>query len=132
MPGKTNSATDATSRYLSPSNPETLDDELAMTAAIHFESNKLIGISWECLVDATKRTRACRSFLMLFRRNFQIENMRRNLQSPCTGSIVNHSTFEVVVYRDRVVVPSSLRDRVLQILHQTHIQGFFHFHLCVL
>ena len=52
MPGKTNSAADATSRYPSPSNPETFDDELAMTAAIHSESNKLIGISWECLVNA--------------------------------------------------------------------------------
>ena len=42
MPGKTNSATDATSSYPSPSNPETLDDELAVSAAIHIESNKLI------------------------------------------------------------------------------------------
>ena len=70
MPGKTNSAAVAASRYPSPSNPETLDDELAMTAVIHFESNKLIGISWECLVDATKEDSTISKLLIDIQESF--------------------------------------------------------------
>ena len=120
MPGKTNSAADATSRYPSPSNPETFDDELAMTAAIHSESNKLIGISWECLVNATKEDTAMSKLLKVIQEGYPDNAKESGIAMYWMYRESLYILDGVVMYKDRVVVPSSLRDRVLQILHSAH------------
>ena len=120
MPGKTNSAADATSRYPSPSNPETFDDELAMTAAIHSESNKLIGISWECLVNATKEDTAMSKLLKVIQEGYPDNAKESGIAIYWMYRESLYILDGVVMYKDRVVVPPSLRDRVLQILHSAH------------
>ena len=47
-----------------------MDDELALKAVIHFESNKLIGISWECLVDEIKKDSAMSKLLDVIQEGF--------------------------------------------------------------
>ena len=121
MAGKTNFAADATSRYPSPSNPETFDDELAMTAAIHSESTKVIGISWECLVNATKEDAAMSKLLKIIQEGFPDKHAKES--AIAMYWMYRESLYildGVVMYKDQVVVPPSLRGQVLQILHSAH------------
>lgn len=122
MPGKTNPAADATSRYPSPNNTENYDDECAMAAAIHHESKQLTSISWENIAAATSEDPAMCQLLKAIKEGFP-DTKRATNPEVSVYWMYRESLYisdGVIMYMDRVVIPPTLRSRVLQILHSAH------------
>lgn len=139
MPGKSNSVADATSRYpmfLSPSNesncfsPED-ETEHALNAAISSQITDHISLSWNEISAATSSDSVLSKVILYV----------RNGWPPCSKSLDSATTSfwrlrnklflrdgDVLMYKDRVVVPLSLQSRVLNLLHSAH-QGTSGMHL---
>ena len=134
LPGKTNSAADATSRhpalaneYAEPGNlslhSEMDDAESAMAASLRHETNDIITMSWERISTETVLDPTLRLLLDTIQEGFPDDRRARAMISPHSGQIVTRSTQltdVVILYRDRVGVHPSLRDKVLRNLNAAH------------
>ena len=123
LPGKTNHAADATSRHPAPVvnvHAVHAEDqaELLLMNAIVCEVGEMIAISWDKLVYETSNDESMTTLI-------------RAIEQGFTGSYRAISEFMryrdslfvsegVVLYKDRVVVPRSLRKVVLESLHSAH------------
>ncbi len=128
QPGKTNHAADATSRHPSPSSSEICYSlgipsesdlaESALMASIREDSQALSAIPWALLAQETTRDTSLGRALCLLERNGSIDSRDPALAclSPICESI--YAQDGVLMYNDCVVVPSSLRPRILQHLHE--------------
>jgi len=129
MPGKSNQAADATSRHPSPSGsvnsaslgaPNAPDlAESALMAAIRSDTQELGTISWPLLSQETAADTTLSHLLKL------TEQGGLDKDDPTLGSLrpicdAVYAQDGVLLYQDRVVVPQSLRRRVLQHLHAAH------------
>ena len=117
VPGKTNLAPDATSRHPSSST----EDEIVIAAVIRNDTEKLTSITWAHLSSETQAdphlSVVYQAVLAGFPDSFR--------DDPAASSYWQyrhslHITDGVIIYNDRVVVPSSLRPNVLDALHAAH------------
>ena len=125
LPGQTNAAADATSRYPSAayeSFQEPDDAEHVMAAAIRHDTHNIINISWETLAIETSKDSTMHQLRKAIEDGFQNAHRTANIKVsqfwPYRESL--HVLDDVILYHDRVVIPTSLRSRVLQILHSAH------------
>ena len=131
LPGKTNHAADATSRHPSPSSSEhsaslgvpSIPDlvESALMASIRQDTQDIGTISWSLLARETASDTALSSLLKLVKQG--TPNLARNNRSLASLWPICESVYAqegVLLYQDRVIVPSSLHSRVLQNLHAAH------------
>ncbi len=129
-PGKTNHAADATYRHPSPSSSEICyslgipsESDLAestLMASIREDSQALSAIPWSLLAQETTRDTSLGHALRLLECNGSIDSRDPALAclSPIRESV--YAQDGVLMYNDRVVVPSSLQPRILQHLHAAH------------
>ena len=123
MPGRTNVAADATSRNPSYSNslvPRSYheDNEQLMVAAISQEAEDVISVSWRDIVRHTESDPALSELIKAISEGFVGKYRLLHAYMRYRGSLYNN--MGVVMYRDRVVVPPSLRKCVLDCLHAAH------------
>ncbi len=131
LPGKSNLAADATSRHPSPSNDVNSAScrslnvtdiaESAVMASICNEAEELGHISWSTIAQETAADASLAQLVKLIgqgERNFDSTNPVLASLWPLRESIYVHEG--VLLYQDRVVVPASLRPRILQHLHAAH------------
>ena len=123
LPGKTNLAADAASRYPAPDtdlSTLTASDktELLIAAAISRETEEITAISWSQLIAETQKDPILMVLLTAVAEGFSKEY-------PTLAEYAKYKDYfyicdGVVMYQDRVVVPSSLRRKVLENLHSAH------------
>ena len=131
LPGRTNHAADATSRHPSPSGSvhgtslgvSSIPDlvESALMASIRQDNHDVGTISWSLLGRETASDTALSSLLKLIEQGNP--SLARNDHSLAPLWPICESVYAqegVLLYQDRVIVPSSLRSRVLQHLHAAH------------
>ena len=133
MPGNTNKAADATSRYPSPSTyteVECLDlsstkdkAECDLNAAIAREATDLTSISWQEISTETMLDPTLSLLVPKMKEGFPSDFKElEDCLSPFWN--IRESLYvgsqDVVMHGDRVVIPLSLQARVLQILHSAH------------
>ena len=123
MPGRTNVAADATSR--NPSYSTSLvsrsyheDNEQLMLAAIGQEAEDVISVSWRDIVRHTESDPALSELMKAISEGFVGKYSLLHSYMRYRDSLYNN--MGVVMYRDRVVVPPSLRKCVLDCLHAAH------------
>ena len=132
MPGRTNSAADATSRNPTPqtlasftnytssqliANHDDLTEELTV-AAINSEASNLTAVDWETIAEETKRDRVLTQLSQAIREDFSgkyplISDFHKYRESLYLQD-------DVILYCDRVVIPTVLRPTVLNSLHSAH------------
>ena len=128
LPGKSNHAADATSRHPSASSdgdlPRALNGhdvaESALMAYISNDVHKLGSISWSLLANETAADPSLSHLLNLIEKG---DSLNTNDPALAGLSTIRESAYVhegVLLYQDRVVVPSSLRKRILQHLHAAH------------
>ena len=130
-PGKTNHAADATSRHPSPSgsvnctllgSPSMADAiETALLASFRNDAQELRTIPWSLLAQETETDASLGHILHLIEQGSSSfdsnDPVLTNLWPTCESFYVHEG---VLLYQDRLVVPTSLRSRVLQYLHAAH------------
>ena len=128
LPGATNLAADAASRH--PSHPAAAVEgetgitdhvEAVLAAAIQRDAREVVAISWDELAKESSRDRTMSAVLRLIETGFPEESALAGDAAPFWA--VRDALYTqdgVVLYQDRVVVPSALRHRVLQSLHAAH------------
>ena len=131
LPGKANHAADATSRHPSPfgsvhstslgasSIPNLV--ESALLASIRQDTQDIGTISWSLLGRETASDTALSSLLKLIAQG--TPSLARNDHSLAPPWPICESMYAqegVLLYQDRVIVPSSLRSRVPRNLHVAH------------
>ena len=123
LPGKTNLAADAASRY---PNPESLIAQLSladhsehlMMAAISSETEDITTVSWELIAEETGKDK----ILSTLKRAIE-EGFTRNYDDIADFMRYKESLYlteGIILYQDRAVIPSSLRETILQNLHSAH------------
>ena len=127
MPGKSNNAAGATSTYpsqpcaaigiplRSPCFPDIA--KLALMSKIRTDSQELGTIPWSLFAKETAADASLVHLLQLIVHWKQIDGDDSSLRSICESI---YSEEGVILCQDRVVVPLSLRRRVLQNLHAAH------------
>ena len=121
LPGKTNPACDATSRYPSSSDDQDDAGESMFLAAIQRQTSSVTSITWEQLIEETNKDDTMQWLIEAINTGFPPEcgdsptisqywQYRENL----------HVSDGVVIYNDRAVIPTSLRPVVLDALHAAH------------
>ncbi|KAK5915526.1 hypothetical protein CesoFtcFv8_001108 [Champsocephalus esox] len=130
LPGKSNYAADATSRHPSPSGsanglslglpsgPDAV--ESALMASIRDDARELGAVSWPLLARETAADGCLGHLLQLIEQEGGIDVNDPALASLSSVCESIYAQDGVLLYRDRVVVPPSLRGRVLQHLHAAH------------
>lgn len=131
LPGKSNHAADATSRHPSPSGSANVISiesssfpdlaESALMASIRNDAQELGTIPWSLIAHGTAADESLGHLQKLLAQgNQSFDSKDTALASlwPVCESI--YAQEGVLLYQDRVVVPSSLRRRVLQHLHAAH------------
>eukprot|EP00745_Piridium_sociabile_P016047 TRINITY_DN23877_c0_g1_i16.p1 TRINITY_DN23877_c0_g1~~TRINITY_DN23877_c0_g1_i16.p1 ORF type:complete len:1035 (+),score=142.70 TRINITY_DN23877_c0_g1_i16:69-3173(+) len=123
MPGKTNCAADAASRYPSPDSQvgsASLEDyaESMVAASICRDIASVSTISWPLLARETQRDPIL-SDLMCAIGDGSMQD-RPSCKEYVRYKDFLYSTDGVILYKDRVVVPSSLRQPILEGLHSAH------------
>ena len=124
MPGRTNDAADAASRYPSPVGTEvssvTLNDqeELLLAAAIGQETEEITAVSWKMLAHETSKDKVLAKLINAMREGFEGDN--EGLDEYARYRDCLYMTDGVVMYQDRVIVPSTLRRAILEKLHSAH------------
>ena len=131
MSGKSNHAADAASRHPSPSNsttdcPTELPSrpdviESALMASVCSNAQELGLTSWPLIAQETAADASLGHLLQLIERGSLPPNRDDPTMAdlgPIAESVYAHEG--VLLYHDRVVVPPSLRHRVLQTLHAAH------------
>ena len=130
LPGKTNHAADATSRHPSTISPtggslnqvqasDVIESEIM--SSISRETNNTFAMSWPFIAEETSADPFLFHLLQLIERGFTEDDRK----DPNVASIwqVKDSLYiqeGVILYQDRVFIPSNLRKRVLQDLHYAH------------
>ncbi|KAL9972701.1 hypothetical protein ACROYT_G019061 [Oculina patagonica] len=131
LPGKTNHAADATSRHPSPSGSANSTSlgvssipglvESALMPSIRQDTQELGTITWSLLARETASDTSLSPLLQLIAQgapSLARDNPSLATLWPICESVYAHEG--VLLYQDRVIVPSSLRSRVLQTLHAAH------------
>ena len=123
LPGKTNLAADATSRYPAPDielSALTVSDqsELLIAAAISNEAEEITSLSWEVLAEETRKDPVLSLLVTAIQEGFRQEQPQLSEYTRYKECL--YETDGVVLYKDRVVIPSSLRKHVLENLHAAH------------
>ena len=129
-PGKSNQAADAASRHPAPARSESCHSlgtpsepdlvESALVASIRDDATALSAISWSLLAQETVKDTCFGHALNVIKDRGNIDS-----RDPALGSLIPicesiYVQDEVLMYNDRVIVPPSLRHRVLQHLHSAH------------
>ena len=123
LPGKTNLAADAASRYpAADTDISILTDgdqtEQTIIAAISREVEDMTTISWELIAEETRKDKILSKLIAAIDDSFTgNEPSIAEYQRYQDSLYVNDG---VVLYKDRVVVPSSLRRMILDNLHAAH------------
>jgi hypothetical protein len=128
MPGRSNSAADATSRH--PVSPCEVDVhtanradhlEYALAAAICRETEEISAISWSRIADAMRADDEMRALLRTVEDGFPDAD-RKLPHAAAFWQYRNalHVLDGVIIYEDRAVIPPSLRQLVLKNLHAAH------------
>ena len=123
LPGKTNLAADAASRY---PNPETSVGHLSladqsehlMMAAISSEAENFMTVSWDMIAQETRNDKTLATLKVAIMEGFVREYEDISEFMRYRDSL--YITEGVILYQDRVVVPSSLRATILEGLHSAH------------
>ena len=123
LPGKTNNAADAASRYPSPYTELTAmtvadQSECAMAAAISNETKSITTVSWDLLADETRKDRTLSRLIMAIEEGFTRDHVEISDYIRYRDSL--YISGGVILYNDRVIVPSSLRKVILEALHSAH------------
>ena len=130
LPGKTNAAADDTSRHQSSYGSQNVQQEsikdqaeVVLASAIRTEANNLTSLSWELL--ATAKADDPTRCLLLEAINNGFPDAYRSSNNKISPYLIYRDAYVyvsdgVIMYRDRVVVPTFLRPTVLQILHSVH------------
>ena len=126
LPGKSNLAADAASRYPAPiddlhssMNPDKM--ESLMAAAIHRDTTALTSITWDQLAAETAKNPEMLMLLDSIHRGFP----DKTRHDPAIAEYWQyrhhlHISDGVIIYNDRAVIPPSLRPVVLETLHSAH------------
>ena len=123
LPGRTNTAADAASRYPNPHSQVNVvstsdSDEPLIMAAINGELDRMMAITWETLGNETNKDPVMRDLKQSIREGFLV-----NRSNVAEYTRYKHSLYianDIVLYQDRVVIPPSLRKHVLETLHSAH------------
>ena len=91
------------------------DAESAMTASLRHELHDIIAIAWECITTETVSDPTMRLLLDTIQEGFPYD--RRAANDDIAAFWTHSDSLNVT---DRVVIPPSLRDKVLRILHSGH------------
>ena len=122
LPGNTNTAADATSRYPDPSGVGAISaddcEESLFIAAIGCELEQTMAISWSDVVEETSKDPVLRTLSFAIRDGFA--KVHEGLSPYMRFKDCLYEEDGVILYKDRVVVPPSLRKPVLKILHSAH------------
>ena len=118
LPGKTNEAADATSRY--PNFKERVEDveEDRFIGAIMGEVDTRMAIPWSLVVSETNKDLQLSELIKAIRQDFS--NVYDNIESYLRYKDSFYISEGVVFYKDRVVIPSTLRKKVVETLHSAH------------
>ena len=125
-PGKSNHAADATSRHPSPSSnidclsaPDIL--ESTFMAAIERDAHSMTTLSWSRLAQETAADTSMAHLVLLIERGITEEDKNDPSIAPFWPiRDFLYTEDGVILYKDRVVVPPSLQNKVLQYLHAAH------------
>ena len=131
LPGKSNSAADAASRHPSPSSligslslePVTVPDliESALMTSIRHDAKELSTLSWSLIAKETAKDTSLGHLLQLIEKGVHEFDRSDDAIAPFWPIRDSLYTQEgVLLFQDRVVIPSSLRPRVLEHLHAAH------------
>ena len=131
LPGKSNSAADAASRHPSPSSligslslePVTVPDliESALMTSIRHDAKELSTLSWSLIAKETVKDTSLGHLLQLIEKGVHEFDRSDDAIGPFWPIRDSLYTQEgVLLFQDRVVIPSSLRPRVLEHLHAAH------------
>lgn len=127
LPGACNHAADAASRHPSPSVPpdgpylDTSDDgESAHMATICRDAEELGAVSWPLLAQETSADACLAHLLHLIEHDERIDSSDPALEGISRICESVYAQDGVLLYEDRVVVPLSLRDKILRHLHSAH------------
>lgn len=134
QPGKDNHVADATSRHPTGSVSDyaelaniglqtTHDDlETAMIAAIHQDANKAVAITWQQVKEETLKDETMTQLVALVENGFPTEKYKLTCPLKQFWEFRNSlfSADGIIFYKDRIVIPPSLRDGILKILHSAH------------
>ena len=121
MPGKTNCAADAMSRYPvdcstdSPKYPE--NEEEHIVAAICRDVSDVTTISWENIASETAKDSSLSPLLCHIMDNNSSVEINKEFKKYIEGM---YACDGVLMYQDRVVIPKVLRSTVLKNLHAAH------------
>ena len=125
LPGKTNMAADAASRYPAPlvdPNVSTITDgdelESIIAAAISKDVESITTISWELIAEETRKDETLLNVIKAIQNGFTNNDPTiTEYQRYHESLYINDG---VVMYQDRVVIPTSLRKAILDNLHAAH------------
>ena len=123
MPGKTNHAADAASRYPAPcSEVSSLSisdcSEQLINAAISRETKDITAVTWSLLADETSKDHILSKLITAIREEFSTNYNEISDYIRYRDSL--YITDGVILYQDRVVVPLTLRTAILSNLHSAH------------
>ena len=140
LSGKSNGATDATSRYPSSSFASNVcldllteqdNVENALNAAISLATKQLTSLSWHEISKETSSDPTLSKLIAYLRAGFPPDRISLDDALKPFWNIRQFlylTDEDVLMYDGRVIIPSSLRDRVLKLLHSAH-QGTSSMHL---
>ena len=143
LPGKTNAAADATSRYPSPdSSMDTSDTDIMeippacntlyvsesdwleseMVASIRRAVSEFTTLSWDTIASATLKDSTLHQLMKAIEEGFDDTHraVDANVSAFWQYRESLHVLDGVILYADRIVIPYSLRSDVLLILHSAH------------
>ena len=129
LPGKSNQAADATSRHPSPSSADdqvlessSIHDvaESALMASIRQATQDLGVITWSLIAQETASDPSLSHLMHLIDGKGHVDNRDPALASLAPICDAIYVQDGVLMYHDRVLVPDSLRHKVLQHLHSAH------------
>ena len=129
LPGKSNHAADAASRNPSPSSEcpitgtPTISDqaESALMASIYTDTKELSTLTWSLIAKETLLDESLGKFIKLIEQGDPSDARSHVFLKPFWH--ICESVYEqegVLLFQDRVIVPQSLRNTVLQHLHAAH------------
>ena len=93
-------------------------DVCQLMAAISSEAENFITVSWDMLAEETKKDKSLATLKMAIEEGFT--RVYENISEYMRYKDSLYITEDVILYQDRVVVPSSLRATILQGLHSAH------------
>ena len=130
LPGKTNSAADATSRHPSHSTYaeqasvslcSTMDSaEQSIVAAIRNDATSFTALSWERIVKETGSDPDMCLLMESIEQGFLDSKSNKTVASFWSFREALYNSEGAIMYKDRVLIPPTLRNEVLRNLHSAH------------